>query len=144
MKYTEIAKREVTTYALIFEVGDDVIAETIRFAKEQNVTAASLSGIGGFSQATLGYFVRDRKEYEPIAIEQQVELLSLIGNVALRGEEPFLHAHAVVAHRGGSVSGGHLLAARVFPTLELFVDVYEYALRKTDRPEIGIATISLP
>ncbi len=143
MKYAEIAKREVTTYALIFEAGDDVIAETIRFAKEQNVTAASLSGIGGFSQATLGYFVRDRKEYEPIAIEQQVELLSLIGNVAMRGEEPFLHAHAVVAHRGGSVSGGHLLAARVFPTLELFVDVYEYALRKTDRPEIGIATISL-
>ena len=143
MKYAEIARREVTTYALVFEVGDDVIAEIIRFAKEQGVTAARLSGIGGFSQATLGYFVRDRKEYEPIPIEQQTELLSLIGNVVLRDEEPVLHAHAVVAHRGGSVSGGHLLAARVFPTLELFVDVYEYALRKTHRPEIGIATISL-
>lgn len=143
MKYAEIARREVTTYALVFEVGDDVIAEIIRFAKEQGVTAARLSGIGGFSQATLGYFVRDRKEYEPIPIEQQTELLSLIGNVVLRDEEPVLHAHAVVAHRGGSVSGGHLLAARVFPTLELFVNVYEYALRKTHRPEIGIATISL-
>ena len=143
MKYTGLTSGEIKTYALIFDIGDDVPAEIIRFAKEQKVMAARLTGIGGFSQATLGYFVRDRKEYEPIAIDEQVELLSLIGDVAWSGEEPLLHAHAVVGHRGGSVSGGHLIAARVFPTLELFVDVYDYELRKRNRPEIGIATISL-
>ncbi len=143
MKYAGLTSGEIKSYALIFDIGDDVPAEIIRFAKEQKVMAARLTGIGGFSQATLGYFVRDRKEYEPIAIDEQVELLSLVGDVAWSGEEPLLHAHAVVGHRGGSVSGGHLIAARVFPTLELFVDVYDYELRKTNRPEIGIATISL-
>ena len=143
MKYAGLTSGEIKSYALIFDIGDDVPAEIIRFAKEQKVMAARLTGIGGFSQATLGYFVRDRKEYEPIAIDEQVELLSLVGDVAWSGEEPLLHAHAVVGHRGGSVSGGHLIAARVFPTLELFVDVYDYELRKRNRPEIGIATISL-
>lgn len=121
-----------------------MIAEIARFAKGQGVKAASLAGIGGLSGTTLGYYSRERKQYEPRAVEEQVELLSLIGNVTVCDGEPLLHAHAVVARRDGSVTGGHLLAARVWPTLELFVDVYDYELKKISRSELGIATVSLP
>jgi uncharacterized protein len=143
MKYAQIADGPTKTYALVFAVDDEAITEITAFAKRENVTAARLTGIGGFSQATLGYFDRDKKQYEPFPVKQQVEVLSLVGDIALREGAPLVHAHAVVGHRDGSVTGGHLIVARVWPTLELFVDVYSYRLQKLPDAGVGIATIDL-
>jgi hypothetical protein len=85
----------------------------------------------------------DQKRYLPIEIDEQVELLSFIGNVTSYTDEPRLHAHCVVGHRDGHTTGGHLLAATVRPTFELMV--YELPLRiaRVDRPEVGIPLIDL-
>ena len=85
----------------------------------------------------------DTKKYEAFPVKQQVELLSLVGDIALRDGAPLLHAHAVVGHRDGSVAGGHLIMGRVWPTLELFVDVYPYQLVKLLEADVGIATMDL-
>jgi uncharacterized protein len=143
MKYAQIADRPTKTYALVLAVDDETVSEITAFAKRENVTAARLTGIGGFSQATLGYFNRDKKQYEPLAINEQVELLSVVGDIALREGQPLLHAHALVGHRDGTVTGGHLIMGRVWPTLELFVDVYPYQLQKRPQADLGIATIDL-
>jgi uncharacterized protein len=142
MKYHRLDAGEAN-FVLVFEPDDDVVAEIVGFARKEKVTAARLAGIGGLSKATLGYFRRDKRRYEPIAITEQVELLSLLGNITRKDGEPLLHAHAVVARRGGKVRGGHLIEATVWPTLELFATVYPTALVKTDKPELGIATIDL-
>jgi uncharacterized protein len=131
------------SYALVFEPGDDVVSEITAFTRAERVRAGRLTGLGGFSKATLGYFDREKKVYEPIPIDEQVELLALLGSLALREGEPLLHAHAVVGRRDGSASGGHLLSATVWPTLELFIDAYPTTLNKHDRPELGIATIDI-
>jgi uncharacterized protein len=131
------------SFTLVFEPGDEVVAQITAFARAQRVTAGRLTGIGGFSVATLGYFDKSKKIYEPIAIDEQVELLSLLGTLAMKDGEPLLHAHAVVGRRDGSVSGGHLLSATVWPTLELFIDSYALTLVKRDRPELGVATIAV-
>jgi uncharacterized protein len=131
------------SYALVFEPGDDVVPEITAFARAERVAAGKLTGIGGFSKAKLGYFDREKKVYEPIPIDEQVELLSLLGSLAMKEGEPLLHAHAVVGQRDGSARGGHLLSATVWPTLELFIDAYPTTLNKRDRPELGIATIDV-
>lgn len=141
MRYLRLVSGPVQTFVLVFDPGDEVVPEITRFAKAENVRAARLAGIGGFSQAKLGYFRRETLGYEPIPINGQVELLSLLGDIAVKDSEPLLHAHALVGHRGGGTSGGHLIAATVWPTLELFVDVYSTQIVKRQRPELGIATI---
>lgn len=129
------------TYALIFEKGDEAMAGLTQFAKETGLSGAHFTAIGAFSDATLGYFDRDRRDYKKIPIREQVEVLSLIGDVALKDGEPQVHAHVVVGQSDGGTRGGHLLKATVWPTLEVIVTESPRHLRKAHDPETGLALI---
>src|SRR5262245_2989428 len=111
------------TFAVIFETGEDPVAGLTRFAEEQRISASSFTAIGAFSEAELGYFDWERKDYERIPVREQVEVLALIGDIALQTEHGKerrkIHAHVVLGRRDGSARGGHLLSARVRPTLEV-------------------------
>ena len=73
-------------FAHIFDIGEDPMARLTRFAQEQNLTGAGFTAIGAFSRATLGYFDWDKKDYERIAVNEQVEVLALVGDVAIQGK----------------------------------------------------------
>jgi uncharacterized protein len=130
-------------WALVFDKGDEPVGELERFAREQGVTAASFTGIGAFEEVVLGYFDRERKEYEEIPVREQVEVLSLAGDIALAEGEPKVHAHVVVGKRDGTAHGGHLLRASVWPTLEVVLASSPAELRKRHDAETGLALIDL-
>jgi predicted DNA-binding protein with PD1-like motif len=132
----------LASFVLVFETGDDAVEELTRFAQEHDLSAAQLTGIGAFSDVTLGYFDWEDKEYKPIRLDEQVEVLSLIGDVALKDGEPAVHAHVVVGRSDGSASGGHLLEAHVRPTLEVVLTESPAHLRKRYDPETGLALIA--
>jgi predicted DNA-binding protein with PD1-like motif len=128
-------------YALIFEKGDEVIHLLHDFAKENGLTAAQFTAIGAFSGAVLGYFDRERKSYRKIPVPNQVEVVSLLGDIAMEGSEPVVHAHAVLGGPDGSATVGHLLEGHVWPTLELIIEESPATLRKRHDPETGLALI---
>jgi predicted DNA-binding protein with PD1-like motif len=131
------------TFALILDTGDEVVSSLERFAAEQGLVASRFTAIGAFRQVTLGYFDWDRKDYERTELGEQLEVLSLIGDVALQDGKPKLHAHAVLGRRDASTCGGHLLKAVVRPTLEvLLTDSPEYLRREHD-PTSGLALIRI-
>ena len=130
------------TFALVFDKGDEVVAGLTAFVTAERVAAAHLTAIGAFSEVTLGYFERDRKDYKRMVVAEQVEVLSLIGDVALdQTGAPKVHAHVVVGLSDGHTRGGHLLAARVWPTLEVILVESPAFLRKRHDPESGLALI---
>lgn len=131
------------TFALIFEIDDDPIVGLLQFAGAQNLAASHFTGIGAFRQATLAYFDWERKEYVDIPINEQVEVLSLVGDIALDEGRPKVHAHVVVGKRDGSAHGGHLKAARVRPTLEVVLVESPAHLRRRMDPATGLALIDL-
>jgi predicted DNA-binding protein with PD1-like motif len=144
MKARLINDKGEKTWIVVFDKGDEVKAGLLQFARENNLAAARLTAIGAFSGATLGYFDRDRKEYKKIPVDEQVEVLSLIGDIALKEDgTPALHAHVVVGRDDGTTRGGHLLEACVWPTLEVIVDEAPRRLVKKSDPETGLALISL-
>jgi uncharacterized protein len=130
-------------YAVVFESGDDLLEGLQRFFTSVDLQAAKLSGLGGFRRATLAYYDIERKQYLPIEVDEQVEVLSVVGNVATYEEKPRVHMHCIVGHRDGHTTGGHLLAAVVQPTLELIIEEIAVGLRRTDRPEIGIPLLDI-
>jgi predicted DNA-binding protein with PD1-like motif len=130
-------------WALVFDKGDDPIPELERFAREHDVGAASISGIGAFERVVLGYFDRERKDYARIPLDEQVEVLSLLGDVAVADDGPKVHVHVVVGTADGRAHGGHLLGASVWPTLELVLSVPPAELRKRHDDETGLALIDL-
>ena len=131
------------TYALVFDPGDEVVSGLTGFAGRHRLAASHLTAIGAFSQAVLGYFDRDRKDYRRIPVTEQVEVLSLMGDVALKDGKPALHAHVVLRKADGTAVGGHLLEARVWPTLEVILVESPAHLRRRHDPASGLALIDL-
>jgi len=109
------------TIALVFETGDEPMQGLLDFAKRERLASGHFTAIGAFEEVTLGYFDWSQKDYTRIAIREQVEVLSMVGDVALEGNAPKIHAHVVVGKRDGTAHGGHLLEARVRPTLEVIL-----------------------
>lgn len=130
------------TFVAVFETGDRVMEPLLELLKAESINAARLSGIGALESVTLGYFDWQKKEYEQHRINSQVELLSLVGDVALKDGEPQVHAHVVLGCRDTSVRGGHLIDATVRPTLELIIEDAPAHLRKRADPETGLALIA--
>ena len=131
------------TYAVVLDTGDEVIRELGNFVREQEVEAASVTAIGAFSRAVLGYFQWETKEYKKIPVDEQVEVLSLLGDVAVGDNGPTLHLHAVLGRSDGSVVGGHLIEAHVRPTLEVIMIQPPSYLRKRKDAETGLALIDI-
>ena len=143
MKYKLINESGEKTFALIFDKGDEVIAGLRDFAAGQRLLASHFTGIGALNGVVLGFFDRARKDYKKIAIPEQLELLSLAGDIALQDGTPKIHAHVVVGKSDGTAHGGHLLEGHVFPTLELIlVESPKYLQRRVDE-ETGLALIDL-
>jgi predicted DNA-binding protein with PD1-like motif len=143
MRAKLLAANNVETHALIFDVGDEVVRSLLSFARENGIGAAHLVGIGAFSDVVLGYFDWEEKAYERIPVGEQVEVLSLAGDIALGDGDPQLHAHVTVAKRDGSAYGGHLLEAHVRPTLEVMLTETPGHLRRRSDPATGLALIDL-
>lgn len=134
------------TFVLVFQTGDEIAATLSRFATEQSLAAASFKAVGGLSSCRLAWFNWETKKYEPsVTLGEQLELTSLIGNVAFAEAEgkPVVHAHAIVAKRDGTAHGGHLLEACVRPTCELFLTESPATLHKYPDAESGLALLRL-
>jgi predicted DNA-binding protein with PD1-like motif len=128
-------------HVLVFDKGDEVIPHLL--AKRERLEAATFTGIGAFSDVTLGFFEREPKEYKEIPLAEQVEVLTLAGDIALKDGEPLVHAHIVVGKVDGTAWGGHLLAGHVWPTLELVRVESPAELRRTLDEETGLPLIAI-
>jgi hypothetical protein len=131
------------TIALVFESGDEPMQGLLEFAKREGLSSGHFTAIGAFADVTLGYFDWERKDYARIPIGEQVEVLSLVGDVALEGATPRIHAHVVVGKRDGTAHGGHLLEARVRPTLEVILVQPPGHLTRRFDPRSKLALIDL-
>ncbi len=131
------------SFAIVFDKGDELITGLKDFAKQNDLHGSHFTAIGAFSQVTLGYFQRDKLEYKKIPVNEQVEVLSLVGNIVKKDSGSKTHAHGVVGRENGTTLGGHILEAYVWPTLEVFlVEEPAYIQRKVDE-KTGLALIDL-
>ncbi|MGE3799441.1 MAG: PPC domain-containing DNA-binding protein [Candidatus Kapaibacterium sp.] len=136
-KQTSISDNN-STYTLVFDKDDKVMEELQRFAVEQQITAASFVGLGAFSSATLAFYDRQTKGYDPIPVEEQTEVLNVTGNIAIYNGEPRLHVHATLGKPDGSTIGGHLVEGIVWPTLELSLFAWGVILEREMDEETGL------
>jgi predicted DNA-binding protein with PD1-like motif len=144
LKAKQVAGGSSVTYVVILDEGEEAFSVLSDWAARQQVSAGQVTAVGAFERATVGWFDRAAKDYRRIEVGQQCEVLSLIGDIALgagRPGQPQLHLHAVLGLADGSTRGGHLLEGHVWPTLEVIVRESPTELRKTYRPDIGLALI---
>ena len=134
---------EQRTFVVVLSSGDEAMSSLKSFVEQEKIEAAQFSAIGAFRSAILGYFDWETKSYQRIPVDEQVEVASFTGDVALGPDEkPALHIHCVLGCRGGRAVAGHLLEGHVRPTLEVVLTDSPVHLRKRHDPESGLALIA--
>ena len=130
------------TFVAVLETGEEAMSVLKRFAEDERLTAAQITGIGAFREAVITFFDWETKEYLEIPVDEQVEVASLIGDIATDEDGgPALHLHVVLGKRDGSALAGHFAEGYVRPTLEVVITESPAHLRKAKDPESGLALI---
>lgn len=144
MKSKSINDGAERIFVLVLAQGEEAFKIITEFADKEKISGASVSAIGAFSRAHLGWFDLAEKKYQPIDVNSQCEVLSLMGDVA-QGDDgkASLHLHAVLGLKDGTLRGGHLLSGLVQPTLEVTIRETVAHLRRKKRADLGIALISI-
>lgn len=128
-----------TEYAVIFRPGDDPFPGLTRFAAQYHIQSAHFTAIGAFHDARLGFYDPEKKMYRLIPIDTQVEVVSLVGDIAQLNGKPAVHMHCVVSMPDGHALGGHFLSAHVAPLLEVFVTADPIPLQKKHDEATGLS-----
>lgn len=132
------------TFAIVMTTGDEVLSSIEEFARRESIGAAQLTAIGALRDVVLMYFDWEKKDYKRIPLREQVEVASLIGDIALDPQgRPAVHIHLVVGRQDGSAMAGHLGEAHVRPTLEVIVEETPSYLQKVHDAETGLALIQI-
>ena len=134
-------EHDLRTFVVVLQTGDEAMRAIQSFAREHRLRASQFTAIGAFERAVVGYFDWSSKQYLPIPIDQQVEVLSMSGDITLEKQTHKLHAHVVVGKSDGTAHGGHLIAGHVRPTLEVMVTELPKHLYRRHDEESGIALI---
>lgn len=142
MTHKIVSDGPTPVWLLVFETGDEVMQGLTAFATEHELGGAHFIGLGAMSEATLAFFDPDARHYEEIAVDEQVEVLTITGNLARLGGEARVHAHAVLGRRDGSTLGGHLQRGVVRPTLEVFITALPGVLERRFDPESGLPLLA--
>ncbi|MBU8861712.1 MULTISPECIES: PPC domain-containing DNA-binding protein [unclassified Micromonospora] len=144
MRAEELHQPTGRVLVVVCDKGDEPVTAIGDALRRHDLRAGRVTAVGGFREAEVGWFDREQGDYRHIPVREQVEVLSLVGDVAARDGEPALHVHAVLGRSDGSTVGGHLLWARVWPTLEVIVTEVTPELAKRVDPETGLALIAGP
>jgi predicted DNA-binding protein with PD1-like motif len=129
------------TIALVLEHGDEAMAAIASFAISHRLGASHLTAIGAFSRVVVAYYDWSTKRYDHIAIGEQVEVLSMVGDIVIERDLPKVHAHVVLGKSDATAHGGHLIEGHVRPTLEIIVTETPRHLHRVFDPESKLALI---
>lgn len=106
------------THLVFFDPGEECVQGLAEYVRRGDIDVASFTAIGGLERTRLGFFNLETRGFDEIAFhEDQVEVLSLMGDILADDGEPNVHGHVVVGRRDGSTAGGHLLEGVVRPIL---------------------------
>ena len=130
------------TVIVVCAKGEECMQSLYDFAEREGIAAAGFVGLGAFSSSTVAFFDRGRKTYDPIPVEEQVEVLNITGNITRFEGKPRIHAHATLSRPDGSTIGGHLIEGTVWPTLELTVTVGDGVIERETDEESGLGLVA--
>jgi predicted DNA-binding protein with PD1-like motif len=94
--------------------GVEIVSGLFSVLKQFKVFSGVISGIGAVSEAELGYFNAQTKAYEKVLFQENLEIVSLRGNISQKDNEVFPHLHAVLSKQDLSAIGGHLFSGIVY------------------------------
>lgn len=125
-------------YVVVLSHGEEIISSLSQFCAEQAIVSGKIQAIGAVDSVELGFYDLPAKEYQWNKFEQGMEIVSLLGNIALVEEKPFIHGHIVVSDSQFQCFGGHLKEGIVGATCEVHITQFDASIERVMNNEIGL------
>lgn len=138
------AAKSGNDFLITVDMGEEFISSLLSFASSEGLTSGYLSGIGALRDVELGYYWLNRKEYKRQVFPDIVELVSCVGNLALREGKPFVHVHVALGREDFSLFGGHLFSGIVAVTAEITLRPLEAPVTRKFNDRAGLFLLDLP
>jgi predicted DNA-binding protein with PD1-like motif len=132
-----------STYIIRLDAGEKIVESLRSLCEQDKITAGFLNGLGAVSEAELGWFDRDAKDYRVLRVQEPCEIISLYGNVSVFDGHPFLHCHIALGGRAFGVRGGHLREAVVSATCEITLTRFFDEIERKKDDETGLYLLDL-
>ncbi len=142
MNYKVLPLR-ASEFFIRLDQGEEVIKVLTEFALGNGIKSGSIQGIGAVKDVTLGYLDLHTKQYLKRSYSEEMELISLLGNITILNNKPFLHCHATCSGSDFRPVSGHLFTATVTATGEFSVIQSEGELIRCFDPALGFNRITL-
>ena len=126
------------------EPDEDLIDAITKMVQNHNVQSGLINCIGALKKFTIGYFNIDTKIYERKTFEENIELVSCIGNIAFKDGEPIVHLHISIGNRDYSMMGGHLFQPSIVSiTVEVYIFEIDQKLYREPDPKLNLSLLNL-
>lgn len=130
-------------YIVRLATGEDIHASLKQLATLERIDAAGVEGIGAVYDTVLGYFDRTTREYVRKTVPEEMEIVSLSGNLSLKESQPFAHLHVVLGGRNCEAIAGHLFEGKTGATVEIIVRPLKGFVQRTLDPATGLFLLDL-
>ena len=123
-----------------FGFEDDLLAALTGLCKNEGIRLGVFSVIGALTRARLGYYDQKAKKYvDCVDLEKKLEITSCTGNISLKDNDIFVHAHVTLADHEGRCYGGHLMPGAVIFAAEYCVrELTGGELNRVHDPQTGL------
>ncbi|WP_282920082.1 PPC domain-containing DNA-binding protein [Ignavigranum ruoffiae] len=135
-------KRFDQTIVLRVQRGEELLTSIHKVAEAENISLASVTGIGACDEVKLGFYQLSTHEYNESVYQEDLELTSLVGNITEKDQAYYGHFHATFGREDNSVIGGHLVSARVSVTGEIIIHCLPGQVNRQADQETGINLLS--
>jgi len=103
----------------------DLLEEITDICRKHGITLGRIEALGAVQKACLSYYDQETHEYMPVSVDKPLEILKLAGNVSLRDNAPFVHAHVTLADGEGRAYGGHLAPGTIIFACECMIEAFD-------------------
>ncbi|MBF7017686.1 PPC domain-containing DNA-binding protein [Staphylococcus durrellii] len=131
------------TIVLVLEQGEDIVEQVTIIAQQQNGKFGTVSGIGACQGVELNFYNLETQTYEKRAVQEPLELISLLGNISHIDDTPFAHLHATFGTNQYQTLSGHLTKAVVSATAEIVITMTELDINRKHSSQIGLNLLDL-
>ncbi len=126
------------------EPDEDLIDAITKLVKTYNIKAGLLNCIGAFKKFTIGYFDLEKKKYKLKTFDENVELVSCLGNIAYKNGKPIIHVHVSVGRPDFSIIGGHLSQPSIISvTGEIYILEIDKKLNRSLDPQFNLFLLNI-
>ena len=130
--------QDKNTYVFSLKRGEELIEGIKEFCKEYRIEAAFFQAIGAVNEVELAWYDLGAKQYVATLFQENLEIVSLTGNVSKMDNNVVIHIHGVFSNKAMETKGGHVNKAMVSGACEITLWRFKGTINRVVNEDTGL------